>query len=88
MAATLIQRLAGVASRFRKPVAATALALFADGDERQLVTAAPVISSGSGAPTEAATNGSLYLRTDGANADESLYQRVGGAWVPIFGQTA
>lgn len=42
------------------------------------IATSPSISSGSGAPSEAEVNGSLYLRTNGA-----LYQRVGGAWDEI-----
>ena len=38
------------------------------------------ILSGSGAPTAAAPDGSLYLRTDGA-AGTTLYVRTGGVWV-------
>ena len=35
---------------------------------------------GSGAPSDSASNGSVYLRTDGA-AGTTVYMRVGGAWV-------
>lgn len=40
----------------------------------------PTISSGSGAPSEAEPNGSIYLRTGGASGT-TLYMRVSGAWV-------
>ena len=48
---------------------------------------APTITSGSGAPTAAADNGSLYMRTDAANGDDAIYMRIGGAWVPILGHS-
>jgi hypothetical protein len=40
----------------------------------------PTISSGSGAPSAAEPNGSIYLRTGGASGT-TLYMRVSGAWV-------
>jgi hypothetical protein len=39
----------------------------------------PVIAQGSGAPSSALPNGSLYLRSDGAGPN--LYVRENGAWV-------
>lgn len=48
----------------------------------------PTITAGSGAPSASAPNGSLYMRTDAADADASLYQRIGGAWVALKCQTA
>ena len=51
-------------------------------------TASPTITAGSGAPSATEPNGSLYLRTDASTADDSLYQRVGGSWVIVYGQTA
>lgn len=41
----------------------------------------PTLTSGAGVPSAAEPDGSLYLRTDGSTADDSLYQRIGGAWV-------
>jgi hypothetical protein len=41
----------------------------------------PVLS-GPGVPTEAASNGTLYIRTDGA-ASTTLYVRASGAWSPL-----
>ena len=41
---------------------------------------APTITSGTGAPSAAEPNGSIYLRTDGASAT-TLYVRAAGAWV-------
>jgi hypothetical protein len=40
------------------------------------------ILSGAGAPTESATNGTLYVRTDGGPST-TLYVRAGGAWAPL-----
>jgi hypothetical protein len=40
------------------------------------------VLSGPGEPTEAASNGTLYIRTDGA-ASTTLYVRAGGAWSPL-----
>ena len=87
MAATLITRPGGLAARYLKPIATTVLAIFADGSTRQAADAAPTVTSGTGAPTEAANNGSVYLRTDGTTGDDSLYMRIAGAWIAIAGQT-
>lgn len=46
---------------------------------------APRIASGAGSPPAVLPNGSIYLRTDGANAASSLYMRIGGAWVAMDG---
>jgi hypothetical protein len=43
------------------------------------VDTSPTITSGSGAPSAAEPNGSIYLRTDGTNAT-TLYVRAAGAW--------
>lgn len=47
-----------------------------------VVSADPTLSSGSGAPSAAEPNGSVYLRTDGANGTV-LYARVSGSWVAV-----
>lgn len=52
------------------------------------VTAAPTLTAGAGAPSATEPNGSLWLRTDGSDGDDSLYMRIGGAWVAIKGQVA
>lgn len=82
----LVATINDVVENARKAVAGVGLVVKTSAT--QLVTAAPTITAGSGAPSATEPNGSLYLRTDGANADESLYQRVGGSWVPVYGQTA
>ncbi len=88
MAATIVTRIAGIGARFRKPVAATAIVLSPDGLARFDTTTSPTFSTGAGAPTEAANDGSLYTRTDASDGDDALYLRIGAAWVPIFGATA
>lgn len=47
----------------------------------------PTVSSGTGVPATTEPNGSIFMRTDGTNGDNSLYMRIAGAWVPIFGGT-
>lgn len=85
MAASIITRVGGLASKFLKPIAATALGLSPDGSSRFTGLTAIVVSAGAGAPTEAATDGSLYLRTDGTNGTDSIYMRISGAWVALAG---
>lgn len=46
----------------------------------ELGTSGPTITTGTGAPTHSAPNGSLYTRTDGG-AGTTLYVRESGAWV-------
>ena len=48
-------------------------------------TQTPTITSGIGAPTASAFPGSIYMRQDGANADQMIYCRIGGAWVALSG---
>ena len=71
-----IQRMRGAVSFVGLGVKSTA---------RELDGVTPTIASGAGAPSAAAPNGSLYMRTDGTNADDSLYQYIAGAWVAIDG---
>lgn len=42
----------------------------------------PTLTSGSGAPTAAEPNGSVYVRTNASHAGLATYVRVGGAWKP------
>lgn len=51
--------------------------LWASVSRLQLSADGPSITQGSGAPTAAQPDGSLYLRTDGG----TLYVRESGAWV-------
>ena len=48
----------------------------------------PTITSGSGAPSSAPPDGSLYMRTDASDGDDALYSRISGAWVALKGETA
>jgi hypothetical protein len=41
-----------------------------------------LVSTGSGAPSASAPNGSIYLRTDG-DASTTIYVRAGGSWKPM-----
>ncbi len=54
----------------------------------QDVSTSPTVTSGSGVPSATENDGSIYLRTDGTDGDDSLYMRIAGAWVAIKGQTA
>lgn len=71
------------ASRHRKPIAAVGIGIRTSKTEADANT--PTLTAGSGAPTESEPNGSMYLRTDANNADESVYSRINGAWVAIDG---
>lgn len=51
---------------------------------RQPDDATPTITAGPGVPSANAVDGSLYMRLDGTTADDSLYQRIGGAWVALI----
>ena len=52
---------------------------------RDLDAATPTITSGTGVPATTPPDGSVYMRTDGTNATDSLYQRIAGAWVAYDG---
>jgi hypothetical protein len=45
------------------------------------------VYTGTGVPAIAASNGSIFLRTDGTTADTSIYSRIAGSWVAIKGAT-
>ena len=51
------------------------------GATEALIATSPTVTSGSGAPSAAEPNGSVYLRTNGTSAS-TLYVRVSSAWVP------
>lgn len=82
----LIDTITDVLENARKAVAGVGFVV--KSTATQLVTAAPTITSGSGAPSSAEPNGSMYLRTDATDGDDAVYSRVAGAWVPILGATA
>lgn len=48
----------------------------------ELGSSGPTITTGTGAPSHSAPNGSVYLRTDGT-ATTTLYVRAGGAWTAL-----
>jgi hypothetical protein len=48
----------------------------------ELGSSGPTITTGTGAPSHSAPNGSIYLRTDGT-ATTTLYVRAGGAWTAL-----
>jgi hypothetical protein len=79
--------MASFAYRYRKAIAAVGLGV------RSTATAAdadvPTLTSGAGAPAATSEpNGSIYMRTNGTNGDDSLYMRIAGAWVAMKCQTA
>lgn len=47
----------------------------------------PTVTSGTGVPATVEPNGSIFLRTDGANADQAIYARIAGSWVAMKGAT-
>tara|TARA_R100001244_G_C5148364_1_gene129223 strand:- start:710 stop:952 length:243 start_codon:yes stop_codon:yes gene_type:complete len=71
------------AYRYRKGLACTSVGV------RQTATtvdsSVPTITSGTGAPSAAEPNGSLYMRTNASTADDALYSRIGGSWVALDG---
>jgi hypothetical protein len=74
MAAGPLRHLRAVGDAFRK------VTLWISGDEADIASS-PTLTSGSGAPSAAEPNGSLYLRTNGGAAN-TLYARIAGAWAP------
>lgn len=48
---------------------------------------AATITSGPGVPSAVEPNGSIFLRTDPADADTAIYARIAGAWVAMKGAT-
>lgn len=82
----LIGRQGGISQRFRKAIATVGLAIL--GASRDDATAAPTITTGAGVPSSTEANGSLYLRTDGTDGDDSLYMRIAGSWVAMQCETA
>ncbi len=73
------------AYRYRKMIAAVGLGVRTSASEADAST--PTITAGSGAPSAAEPNGSVYLRTNASTAAESMYSRIGGAWVAIDGDS-
>ena len=73
------------AYRYRKPVASVGVGVRTSATEDD--ASSPPITAGSGAPSAAEPNGSVYLRTDASTAAESVYSRIGGSWVAIDGDS-
>jgi hypothetical protein len=73
------------AYRYRKMLAAVGLGVRTSATEADAST--PTITAGSGAPSASEPNGSVYMRTNASNAAESIYSRIGGAWVAIDGDS-
>ena len=73
------------AYRYRKPVASVGVGVRTSATEDD--ASSPTIPAGSGAPSAAEPNGSVYLRTDASTAAESVYSRIGGSWVAIDGDS-
>jgi hypothetical protein len=68
--------------RFRDAAGVAIRKLVAWTGETEIeIATSPTVTSGSGAPTAAEPNGSIYLRTNGAAAS-TIYARVSSAWVP------
>lgn len=68
------------ASRLRKAFAAVGLGVRSSATQPD--STVPLITSGTGAPSAADPDGSIYLRRDGASAT-TVYVRVGGAWTAV-----
>lgn len=78
--------LLGQAAAYIQPMAFRVLAIMGDEDSSTFA-AWPTITGGSGAPSEAQPDGSVYMRTNGA-VGTTFYVRVSGAWVAIVGTDA
>jgi len=74
--ARFVQKMRGPVSFVEVGVKATA---------NELDSATPRITSGTGAPTAALADGSIYFQTDGTDATDSLHMRIAGAWVALDG---
>jgi hypothetical protein len=74
MASGPLRHIRAAGDAFRK------VTLWISGDEADVSTS-PTLTSGSGAPSASAPNGSIYLRTNGGAAS-TLYARISGAWAP------
>jgi hypothetical protein len=77
-----------VYARISRPWVTLGIVVAADEAGVRSVTTSPTITSGTGAPSATEPNGSVYMRTNGTNGDDSLYMRIGGAWVALKCETA
>ena len=78
--------MASFAYRYRKAIAAVGLGVRSTATDAD--ASVPTVTSGAGAPSATEATGSIYMRTNGANGDDSLYMRIAGAWVAMKCQTA
>ena len=74
--ASFVQRWRGACSFVGVGVKATA---------REVDSDTPQVTSGTGAPSAVLPNGSVYLKTDAADATDSRHMRIAGAWVALDG---
>lgn len=73
-----------LAYRYKKMIAAVGFGVRTTATE--VDSTVPTITSGDGAPTATAPNGSMYLRKNAATAADVVYMRVGGAWLALDGR--
>jgi len=86
MAATIVTRAGQLAATYKgKAIQVAAIAFGIDGSARTAPAAMPTYSVGTGVPTAAAANGSVYVDEAGATAALALYIRIGGSWVVMVG---
>ena len=77
------------AYRYRKGIAATSVGVRTSATQAD--ASVPTITAGAGNPTALVAvcpNGSVYLKTDASNGDDSLWMMIGDSWQQIKGQTA
>jgi len=74
------------AARLRKKFAAVGFGVRSTATQAD--ASVPTITSGTGIPSASEANGSVYMRTDGTDGDDSLYVRIAGSWVAHKGETA
>ena len=80
----LLSRDGDLAVKFKKAISAV-VGLAIAATSRTAAGSMVTITTGAGAPSASEPNGSIYLRTNAANADEAIYARIGGSWVVIDG---
>jgi hypothetical protein len=86
MAATIVTRAGQLAATYKgKAIQVAAIAFGLDGSARTAPSDMPTYSVGTGVPTAAAANGSVYVDEAGATAALALYIRIGGSWVAMDG---
>jgi len=86
--AALADSIGKVYARISRPWVTLGIVVAADEAGVRSVTSSPTITSGTGVPTAAEPNGSIYMRTNGTDGDDSLYMRIAAAWVALQCETA